>query len=442
MRRLVWDEPGFNVELERLCQRPGYPPEIEADVSRIVADVRENGDDALSRYALQFDRVKLQPADFLVTPAEVTAAVAALDPKVKCAIRKSLRAVKSFARCQRPHNWRYSPRSGVTLGEKFEPLNRVGIYIPGGTAPLASTVVHTAGIASAAGVNEIVATTPPDANGNINPAVLYAMLKSGVTEIYRLGGVYSIAAMAYGTSTIRRVDKIVGPGNAYVTAAKKLVYGQVAIDMVAGPSEIMIIADDTADARFIAADLLSQAEHGSGLEQAVLVTTAAELVGRVEHEMLRQRASLPRLATVNRVLERGVFLILVKDLEQAVEIAGQYAPEHLEVLTRSPLKVGRAVKAAGAIFLGQWTPEPIGDFCAGPSHVLPTAGSARYFRGLSMDGFFRRTSIVQYSKAALSRELEVVETFAAIEGLAAHGRAGAIRCRNLKEDGAGAGEAR
>ena len=323
-----------------------------------------------------------------------------------------------------PRNWQAEVRPGVTLGEKFEPLDRVGVYIPGGTAPLVSTVIHTAGIASAAGVKEIVAVTPARKDGSVHPAGLYAMKLAGVTEIYRLGGVYGVAALACGTQSVRKVEKIVGPGNAYVTAAKRLLYGEVAIDMVAGPSEILVIADETADPAFIAADLLSQADHGSGLEQAVLLE-------RVEAEFLRQKASLPRLATVDRVMEHGLFLILAPDLERAAEIAGRYAPEHLEIQTARPERLAKRITAAGAIFLGPWTPEPVGDFCAGPSHVLPTASSARYFNGLETPGFFRRSSIVRYSESALRREVSVIEAFAEMEGLAAHGRSGTIRVRRF-----------
>jgi len=330
-----------------------------------------------------------------------------------------------------PRNWQAEVRPGVTLGEKFEPLDRVGVYIPGGTAPLVSTVIHTAGIASAAGVKEIVAVTPARRDGTVHPAVLYAMKLAGVTEIYRLGGVYGVAALACGTESVRKVEKIVGPGNAYVTAAKRLLYGEVAIDMVAGPSEILVIADETADPAFIAADLLSQAEHGSGLEQAVLVTTSAPLMEQVEAEFLRQKASLPRLATVDRVMEHGLFLILAPNLNRAAEIASRYAPEHLEIQTVRPERLVKRITAAGAIFLGPWTPEPVGDFCAGPSHVLPTASSARYFNGLETPGFFRRSSIVRYSEKALQREVSVIEAFAGMEGLAAHGRSGTIRVKRF-----------
>jgi histidinol dehydrogenase len=282
-------------------------------------------------------------------------------------------------------------------------------------------------------VKEIAAVTPPRPDGTIHPAVLYAMHKAGVTEIYRLGGVYGIAAIAYGTPTIRKVEKIVGPGNAYVTAAKKIVYGEVALDMVAGPSEIMVIADSAANPEFIAADLLSQAEHGSGLEQAVLLCNDKLLIDEVEQAVNRQRRLLSRSTAIDKVINAGVFLIQVKNLEHAVEIANKYAPEHLELICKNPARLAKKIKAAGAIFLGEWTPEPIGDFCAGPSHVLPTAGSAKYFNGLSVESFIRRSSIIRYSRSALCREAPVAECFAAMEGLDAHGNSAAIRVRMQKK---------
>lgn len=393
--------------------------------------MKTEGDAALVRYAAKFDHAELTPAQFRVTGDEIAAAEKQLPARLKSAIRTALRQVRDFAKLTIPKGWTASPRPGVTLGEKFEPLDRVGVYIPGGTAPLVSTVLHTAGIAGAAKVKEIVAVTPPGRDGKVHPAVLYAMKLAGVTEIYRLGGVYGVAALACGTETIAKVEKIVGPGNAYVTAAKKLLYGQVAIDMVAGPSEILVIADETADPSFIAADLLSQAEHGSGLEQAVLVTTDKAMIDRVEAEFLRQKATLPRLATVDRVQEHGLFLIHTPDLDTAAAIASSYAPEHLEIQTARPEQVARKITAAGAMFLGKWTPEPVGDFCAGPSHVLPTASSARYFNGLETVSFFRRSSIVKYTEAAIRREVSMVEAFAEMEGLAAHGRSGTIRVKPL-----------
>lgn len=432
MKPISYLDPDFKSVLAALYDRPGYPPEIESGVAGILAEVRRDGDAALIRFAEKFDRVELSPSTFRVTEEEITGASRALPAAAKQAIREALRAVRSFARERRPRDWRYSPRRGVTLGECFRPLDRVGVYVPGGTAPLVSTVLHTAGIAAAAKVPEIVAVTPPGPKGRIHPAVLYAMKKAGVTEIYKLGGVYGVAALAYGTESVRRVEKIVGPGNAYVTAAKKLVYGEVAIDMVAGPSEILVIADRSADPAFVAADLLSQAEHGSGLEQAVLITTDAKLAAAVEQEVLRQKTALGRTETIDRVLANGMFLIVVKDLEMAAEIAGRYAPEHLEIMTVSPERLARKIKAAGAIFLGPWTPESAGDFCAGPSHVLPTAGSARFFSGLSVEAFYRRSSTVSYTEKALRREAGVIETFAALEGLDAHGRAASIRVKRPK----------
>ncbi len=431
MKKLYSGQPGFEEELGALYNRPGFPPEIEKQVAAIIAEVEKRGDEALAEFALKFDRAELTPDRFRVTEAEIDAAAAAVTAREKKSIAAALKQVRDFAKRTRPKGWSASPRPGVKIGEKFEPLDRVGVYIPGGTAPLVSTVIHTAGIASAAGVREIVAVTPPGKDGKIHPAVLYAMRKAGVTEIYRLGGVYGAAALAVGTATVPKVEKIVGPGNAYVTAAKKLLYGRVAIDMVAGPSEILVIADDAANPAFIAADLLSQAEHGSGLEQAVLVTTSRGMIDRVEAEFLRQKATLPRLATVDRVQEKGVFLIHVPDLEEAARVASSYAPEHLEIQTANPEAVAKKITAAGAIFLGAWTPEPVGDFCAGPSHVLPTASSARYFNGLETVSFYRRSSLVKYSEKALRREVGIVECFAEMEGLDAHGRAGSIRVRGL-----------
>jgi len=427
MQRLNYSDPDFGARLDALCNRPGYPPEIEAKVAKIIDAVKNEGDAALVRFAREFDHAELTPAGFRVTAAELAAASKQLAAADRRAIDTALAQVIDFSRRRLPRSWSCSPRPGVKLGEKFTPLDRVGVYIPGGTAPLVSTVLHTAGVARAAGVKEIVAVTPPRRDGSVHPAVLYAMKRAGVSEIYRLGGVYGIAALAFGTDTVRPVEKIVGPGNAYVTAAKKLVYGKVAIDMIAGPSEILIVADETSDCEFVAADVLSQAEHGSGLEQAVVVSDSKAVLDAVEGAVARRKAELSRLAAVDKVLEHGTFLIQVPDLNAAADVAGRYAPEHLELLCARPERLVPKIKAAGAIFLGPWTPEPVGDFCAGPSHVLPTGGSARYFSGLTADGFFRRTSVVKYSAPAIRREIEVVERIAAMEGLSAHGLSGTVR---------------
>ena len=427
MKILDYRKGDFISGLEIIYNRPSYPPAIEEAVRTIVNNVRSEGDKALQRYALEFDKADLTPDQFKVSDSEIASAAGSLDKAAKAAIRTALKNVQTFAKLRIPKAWKKVVRKGVTLGEQFVPMERIGVYIPGGTAPLVSTVIHTAGIAKAAGVKEIVAVTPPGKDGKVHPAVLYAMKAAGVTEIYRLGGVYGIAAMAYGTETVPKVEKIVGPGNAYVTAAKKLVYGAVAIDMVAGPSEIMIIADETADPDKIAADMLSQAEHGSGLEQALTVTTDEKMVEKIEKALAARKATLPRMATVDKVLENGSWIIVVKDMAQAAEIAGKYAPEHLEICCKDARKVAKTIKAAGALFIGHWTPEPIGDFCAGPSHVLPTAGSAKFFSGLTVEGFFRRMSTVEYTEEAIQKEIAVAEKFAEMEGLAAHGRSASSR---------------
>ena len=432
MEKIYYNDEAFDKKLDKLYHRPSYPPEIEESVKQILADVRKDGDAALSTYAKKFDKVDLTPDMFPVDEQEIKKASRAVSNSCKKAIKEALKNVEFFSKQRIPQPWSSSPRPGVIVGERFEPMERVGVYIPGGTAPLVSTVIHTAGLAKAAGVKEIVAVTPPASDGTVHPAVLYAMRQAGVTEVYRLGGVYGIAALAYGTESIKKVEKIVGPGNAYVTAAKKLVYGEVAIDMIAGPSEIMIIADEKCNPAFIAADMLSQAEHGSGLEQAVLLSTDADLMDGVEKELLKQKAELSRQEPVDKVLADGVFLIHVEDMTQAAEIASRYAPEHLEIQCRKAGNIAKQVKAAGAIFIGQWTPEPIGDFCAGPSHVLPTAGSGKYFSGLTVEGFFRRMSILNYQKSALKQELKTVVKFAEMEGLDAHGKSASIRFKNEK----------
>ncbi len=429
MNKIDFKDPDFRKRLSALYGRAAFPPEAEKSAAAIIADIRAEGDAALFRYAEKFDHFALSAKNLRVTEAELDAAEKALPVADRKAIRTAAKQVREFARLTCPKSWSKTVRPGVVLGEKFSPMERVGVYVPGGTAPLVSTVLHTAGIAHAVGVKEIAAATPP---GKLHPATLYAMRVAGVTEIYRMGGVYAVAAMALGTESIPKVEKIAGPGNAYVTAAKKLLYGEVGIDLVAGPSEILIVADESADPGFIAADLLSQAEHGSGLEQAVLVTPSASLIAEVEQEVLRQKVTLPREAIVDKVLDKGVFLIRVKDLEQAAELAGRYAPEHLEIQTASPEKWAKKIAAAGAMFLGSWTPEPIGDFCAGPSHVLPTASSARSFNGLESSSFMRRSSIVKYSKAAVRREIDVVERFGRMEQLDAHARSGSIRRREKR----------
>ncbi|OGV36228.1 MAG: histidinol dehydrogenase [Lentisphaerae bacterium GWF2_45_14] len=430
MKIVSYKNKNFESQLEKLYNRQAVPLHVENEVKKILEDVKENGNSAIKKYALKFDNCKFaRSSEFLVREEEILESEKLISGQCKKSIKKALENITVFAENRIPQPWTYSPRPGVITGERFEPLERVGVYIPGGTAPLVSTVIHTAGIAKAAGVREIVAVTPPGKDGKIHPAVLFAMKEAGVTELYKIGGVYAIGALAYGTKTIRKVEKIVGPGNAYVTAAKKLVFGEVAIDMIAGPSEIMIIADSKAEPAFIAADMLSQAEHGSGLEQAVLVTDSIDLIENVTKELESQAVSLSRNAMVKKVLSDGVFFIHVSDMSEAPEIASRYAPEHLEIMCEHPGNTAKKVRAAGAIFIGQWTPEPVGDFVAGPSHVLPTGGSSKYFSGLTVESFFRRMSIINYQKAALQSELANILCFAEMEGLDAHGRSASIRIK-------------
>jgi histidinol dehydrogenase len=303
----------------------------------------------------------------------------------------------------------------------------VGVYIPGGTAPLVSTALMTITLAKVAGCKEIVVCTPCGKDGSINSALLFAARAAGATEIYRVGGSQAIAAMAYGTKTIRRVQKIFGPGNAYVVTAKRLLVGYVAIDLLPGPSEVLVLADETADAKFAAADLLAQAEHGSGHERVWLVTTSGKILKAVEKEIAKQLPKLARRDFIQRVLDHNTWLIQVKDLGTAVSLINQLAPEHCEVMTRNPRKVSEGILTAGAIFLGPWSPTVLGDYVAGPSHTLPTGGAGNSFAGLTVDQFQRRTSVVEYNRGALKKALPAVEKFAELEGLSAHGKSAEVR---------------
>jgi histidinol dehydrogenase len=313
------------------------------------------------------------------------------------------------------------------VGEKFDPFQRVGIYIPGGTAPLVSTALMTIVLAKVAGCPEIVVCTPCGRVGGVNAALLFAARSAGATEIYRVGGAQAIGALAYGTATIRSVQKIFGPGNAYVVAAKRLVVGHVAIDLLPGPSELLVLADETANPKFAAADLLAQAEHGSGHERVWLVTTSGKILKAVEKELARQLSKLPRREFIQRSLENA-WLIQVRSLEQAIDLANQLAPEHCEVFTHSARKVSEKILTAGAIFLGPWSPTVLGDYVAGPSHTLPTGGAGKSFAGLTVDQFQRRTSLVEYSRTSLKRALPAVEKFAELEGLGAHRQSADCRC--------------
>jgi len=349
------------------------------------------------------------------------------DASLRAAVAEAEHNIAGFAGKSLRKNWRTKNSHRASVGEKFDPFQRVGVYIPGGTAPLVSTALMTVTLARVAGCPEIVVCTPCGRDGSINPALLFAARTAGATEIYRVGGAQAIAALAYGTKTIRRVQKIFGPGNAYVVAAKRLLVGHVAIDLLPGPSELLVLADETADPKFIAADMLAQAEHGSGHERVWLVTTSAKVLKAAAGEIARQSPKLARREFVRRALDANGWLIQVKSLADGVALANQLAPEHCEVMTRNPRKISKGLLTAGAIFLGPWSPTVLGDYVAGPSHTLPTGGAGASFAGLTADQFQRRTSVVEYNRASLKRALTAVKKFAELEGLDAHGKSAEAR---------------
>ena len=388
-------------EWHRLCARQlTWKRRIEDRVRQIVHDVRQNGDEALLRYTRRFDRVRLTPKQLLVTEAEISGAFQHLDPKFSLQLKSAFQNVQAFYGRPRLKPVRCFDGDGVVLSEKFDPIERVGIYIPGGTASLVSTVYMTVIPAKKAGVKRILLATPPRKDGSVDPHILAVASLLDVDEVYRMGGAQAIAAMAFGTKSIPKVDKIVGPGNAFVAEAKRQVFGCVDVDTIAGPSEIAIIANRSSNAQYVLADLLGETEHAGGM--GFLITTSK---------------SLARLA---RKQIPGGYCVVVDKLDEAVDVVNQLAPEHLEIMVRSPHTLAKRITHAGAIFLGPYSPVTVGDYIAGPSHVLPTGGAARAFSGLGIDDFIRRTHIISYTKKALERVREPLEHLATIEGLPRH----------------------
>ncbi|HEX5222871.1 MAG TPA: histidinol dehydrogenase [Verrucomicrobiae bacterium] len=404
-----------------------FDPEIEQRTRAILDDVQARGDDALVELTERFDGAKLTPDQLAVTTEELLAASLKADSSLRAVVAEAEKNIANFAKKSRRKDWQSTNSHGAKVGEKFDPFQRVGVYIPGGTAPLVSTALMTITLARVAGCKEIVVCTPPAGNAVVNPALLFAARNAGATEIYKVGGAQAIGAMAYGTKTICRVHKIFGPGNAYVSMAKRLLVGRVAIDLLAGPSDLLVLADDTANPKFAAADLLAQAEHGSGHERVWLVTTSTKVLKAVEKEITRQLPKLTRREFIQRVLDRNLWLIQVKTLDDAVKLTNQLGPEHCEVITRDARKLSRNIVTAGAIFLGNYSPTALGDYVAGPSHVLPTDGAGASFAGLTVDQFQRRTSLVEYNKASLKKALPAVKKFAELEGLRAHGESAKAR---------------
>jgi histidinol dehydrogenase len=393
----------------------GINQEIAQRVKFILEDVRRNGDKAVLQYTRRFDFIKSKRLK--INPDEISKYARRTDVKVLKALKLSAKRIRAFHKMQKEESWSFS-KGDVTIGQLIRPLERVGVYIPGGKASYPSTVLMNVIPAQVAGVKEI-ALCMPTPRGEINPYVMAAINLLGVKEIYRIGGAQAIGAMAFGTKTIKKVDKIVGPGNIYVALAKKMVFGEVAIDMIAGPSEILIIADDSAKPAFVAADLLSQAEHDEHAS-SILITDSRRLADAVDKELKRQLTILKRRETARKSIDNYGAIIVTKDIKDAVELSNQIAPEHLEVMTEESMNILPMIKNAGAIFLGEWTPEALGDYSAGPSHTLPTGGTARFSSPLGVYDFMKRSSLLSFTKNGFTKLAETVKTIASVEGLEAH----------------------
>ncbi|MDO5135160.1 MAG: histidinol dehydrogenase [Eubacteriales bacterium] len=420
--------------LDRLLKRsPNNYGDYEAVVAGILGEVREKGDEALFAYTKRFDKAEITRESLRVTPEEIQEAYQRVDPALLEVIRKALVNIRDYHEKQRQNSWFTTTLEGTMLGQKVTPLERVGVYVPGGKAVYPSSVLMNILPAKVAGVPSIVMTTPPGPDGRVAPSTLVAAKEAGADEIYKVGGAQAIAALAYGTESIRKVDKIVGPGNIFVALAKKAVYGHVSIDSIAGPSEILVLADETANPRYVAADLLSQAEHDE-LASAILITTSQELAEKVEKEIQGFLQVLSRREIMEKSLENFGCILLAQDMDQAVEAANEIASEHMEIVTRNPFEVMMKVKNAGAIFIGEYSSEPLGDYFAGPNHVLPTNGTAKFFSPLSVDDFIKKSSIVYYSKEALQKIHKDIQQFAAQEQLTAHANSIAVRFEGEEEE--------
>ena len=413
--------------LENLLHRsPNQYGEYEDKVQKILDNVKTKGDEALFAYTEEFDGVTVTSTTFKVTEAEIIEAYEQVDDKLIEIIRKSLKNIKEYHEKQISYSWFDSKPDGTLLGQKVTALERVGVYVPGGKAAYPSSVLMNIVPARVAGVERIIMTTPPGKDGKVYPVTLVAAKEAGVDEVYKVGGAQAIGAMAYGTESIKKVDKIVGPGNIFVALAKKAVYGHVSIDSIAGPSEILVLADETANPRYVAADLLSQAEHDE-MASAILITTSAELAKQVSEEVDGFVKQLSRRDIISRSLDAFGYILVAETMEEAIETANEIASEHLEIVTKNPFDTMTRIRNAGAIFLGEYSSEPLGDYFAGPNHVLPTNGTAKFFSPLSVDDFIKKSSIISYSKEALEKIHRDIEDFAASEQLTAHANSIAVR---------------
>jgi histidinol dehydrogenase len=421
-------DSGYPAKLNKLIAASSlFDTGIERCALNIIRGVERRGDNALLQFTEKFDGAKLTPDKLRVGQAELDSAWRSTSTQTRRAIRLAKANVAFFAKQSLRKNWQACNAQGGVVGEKFDPFARVGVYIPGGTAPLASTALMTVTLAKVAGCREIVACTPCGKDGQVNSALLAALRQAGATEVYRVGGAQAIAAMACGTKTIRPVQKIFGPGNAYVVAAKRLLFGRVAIDLLPGPSEMFILADSSANPKFAAADLLAQAEHGSGHERVWLASNSKKLIADVQRKIECQLPALSRREFIRKALRKNGWLIHIESINDGIALANRIAPEHCELMLRKPGQALKAITTAGAIFVGPWAPTVLGDYMAGPSHTLPTGGAGASFAGLTVDQFQRRTSVVKYSRPALAKSLETIRTFAEMEGLDAHGRSAEIR---------------
>lgn len=427
MKIVRLDEDSKRDILENLLKRsPNQYTEYEQRVASILAKVREEKDAAIFAYTKQFDKAEISKETILVSKEEIKEAYSLVEESLVTVIRKALVNIRMYHEKQRQYSWFDSTSSGTILGQKVTPLSKVGVYVPGGKAAYPSSVLMNVVPANVAGVEEIIMTTPCNSDGKVNPATLVAAVEAGVNRIFKVGGAQAIAAMAYGTESIPKVDKIVGPGNIYVALAKKAVFGYVNIDSVAGPSEILVLADETANARYVAADLLSQAEHDE-LASAILVTTSQELAKRVLEEIDGFMEILSRKDLIRQSLEQYGYILLADSMEEAIDVVNEIASEHLEIQTKDAFTIMTKIKNAGAIFIGEYSSEPLGDYFAGPNHVLPTNGTAKFFSPLSVDDFIKKSSIIAYSKEALLPIQQDIIKFAKAEHLTAH--ANSIRVR-------------
>lgn len=420
------DSTRKNVLNDLLKRSPNNYSGYEEKVNEILTAVKTEGDKALFAYTLQYDKYALTPENIRVTAEEIREAYARMDPELVEVIRRSAANIRAFHEKQLRNSWFDAREDGVILGMRITPIGRVGVYVPGGKAAYPSSVLMNVVPATVAGVKDILMTTPPGADGKVNPGTLVAADIAGVKTIYKVGGAQAIAAMAYGTESVPKVDKITGPGNIFVALAKKAVYGHVSIDSIAGPSEILVLADETANPRYVAADLLSQAEHDE-LASAILITTSRELAQRVSKEVDLFLEQLSRREIMEKSLDNYGYILLADTMDSAIEAANDIASEHLEILTGNPFDTMTRIQNAGAIFLGEYSSEPLGDYYAGPNHILPTNGTAMFFSPVNVDDFIKKTSIISYSREALQAVHQDIERFAESEGLTAH--ANSIRVR-------------